>query len=164
VTRPLPDHATPAPQTAAHHHPKGSDHDHRDHHGAQGDGRAADAGPNEHEASHGDRADSPDGGDRSDTDRPRRRRQSTAVGRAERAGDGSTPPAPHHPTVAPSRRVTDATSRTRRRSTPPRPIPTPEEWAQEQLKHAPERSREWAAKVAAIYGLELSADDSRRVT
>ncbi len=41
---------------------------------------------------------------------------------------------------------------------PPRPIPTPEEWAQEQLKHAPERSREWAVKVAAIYGLEMPTD------
>jgi hypothetical protein len=154
----LPDHATPAPQTAAHHHPKGSDHDH---HGAKDDGRAADAGPNEHEASPGDRADNPELGDRSDTDRPRRRRQSTTVGRAEHAGDGSTPPAQHHPTVAPSRRVTDATSRTCGRSTPPRPIPTPEEWAQQELKHAPERSRAWAAKVAAIYGLELLTDAHR---
>ena len=34
-------------------------------------------------------------------------------------------------------------------------VPTPEQWAQEQLKHAPHRSRAWARGVAALYGLEL---------
>ncbi len=34
-------------------------------------------------------------------------------------------------------------------------MPTPEQWAQEQLKHAPQRSRAWARTVATIYGLEL---------
>jgi len=34
-------------------------------------------------------------------------------------------------------------------------VPTPEQWAQEQLKHAPQRSRAWARAVAAIYGLEI---------
>ncbi|MFC5099956.1 hypothetical protein [Kibdelosporangium philippinense] len=33
--------------------------------------------------------------------------------------------------------------------------PTPEEWAQEQLKNAPQRSPAWARSVAAIYGLEV---------
>lgn len=36
--------------------------------------------------------------------------------------------------------------------------PTPEQWAQEQLKHAPQRSRAWARKVATIYGLDLPHD------
>jgi hypothetical protein len=36
--------------------------------------------------------------------------------------------------------------------------PTPEQWAQEQLKHAPQRSRAWALKVAIIYGLDLPHD------
>jgi len=34
-------------------------------------------------------------------------------------------------------------------------VPTPEQWAQEQLKHAPQRSQAWAQAVAAIYGLEI---------
>lgn len=34
-------------------------------------------------------------------------------------------------------------------------VPTPEQWAQQQLKHAPQRSRAWARSVATIYGLEL---------
>jgi len=33
--------------------------------------------------------------------------------------------------------------------------PTPEEWAEEQLKKAPPRSTEWARRVARIWGLEL---------
>lgn len=32
---------------------------------------------------------------------------------------------------------------------------TPQQWAQEQLKDAPPRSRAWGRRVAAIYGLEL---------
>lgn len=35
------------------------------------------------------------------------------------------------------------------------PMPTPEQWAQQQLTHAPPRSRAWARSVAALYGLEL---------
>jgi hypothetical protein len=34
-------------------------------------------------------------------------------------------------------------------------LPGMDEWVQEQLKRAPARSREWARRVAAIYGLEL---------
>lgn len=34
-------------------------------------------------------------------------------------------------------------------------MPTPEQWAQEQLTHAPPRSRAWARTVVTIYGLEL---------
>jgi hypothetical protein len=34
-------------------------------------------------------------------------------------------------------------------------MPTPERWAQEQLKNAPTRSRAWARAVAAIYGLDV---------
>jgi hypothetical protein len=34
-------------------------------------------------------------------------------------------------------------------------VPTPEQWAHEQLKHAPARSRAWGRKVAAIYGYDV---------
>ena len=37
-------------------------------------------------------------------------------------------------------------------------IPTPEEWAEEQLKSAPPRSEEWARKVARIYCLDIGDD------
>lgn len=37
-------------------------------------------------------------------------------------------------------------------------IPTPEEWAREQLKKAPERSEQWAREVARIYLLTLDAE------
>lgn len=156
MSSPLPDHPAEAPQTITPQHSKGSDHDH--HRDAEDgrpkrDGRATGAS-----TSDVDRADGPDGGHRSDTVRPRRARQSTAVRRPERAGDGSTPSAPKHPTDAASQRVRAAGGTTRRRPAPARPIPTPEEWAQEQLKNAPERSGAWAAKVAGIYGLQLPVD------
>jgi hypothetical protein len=38
-------------------------------------------------------------------------------------------------------------------------IPTPEEWAQEQLKNAPPRSEEWTKRVARIYCLDIGDDD-----
>jgi hypothetical protein len=38
-------------------------------------------------------------------------------------------------------------------------IPTPEEWAEEQLKNAPLRSEEWARRVARIYCLDIGDDD-----
>jgi hypothetical protein len=38
---------------------------------------------------------------------------------------------------------------------------TPEEWAEEQLKNAPPRSEEWARRVARIYCLDISDDDSK---
>jgi hypothetical protein len=34
-------------------------------------------------------------------------------------------------------------------------IPTPEEWAEEQLRNAPARSEEWARRVAQIYCLDI---------
>jgi hypothetical protein len=37
---------------------------------------------------------------------------------------------------------------------------TPEEWAEEQLRNAPQRSAEWARQVARIWGLEISESDS----
>lgn len=37
-------------------------------------------------------------------------------------------------------------------------IPTPEEWAKEQLKSAPARSKEWARRVAQIYSLDIGDD------
>ena len=39
-------------------------------------------------------------------------------------------------------------------------VPTPEEWAEEQLKKAPPRSEEWARKVARIYCLDIDNDIS----
>ncbi|WP_162788481.1 hypothetical protein [Amycolatopsis albispora] len=41
-------------------------------------------------------------------------------------------------------------------SDPTRSIPTPQEWAEEQLAQAPQRSQEWARDVASIYGLEIT--------
>ena len=37
--------------------------------------------------------------------------------------------------------------------------PTPQEWAEQQLKHAPLRSEEWAKRVARIYGLTVDVDE-----
>jgi hypothetical protein len=41
-------------------------------------------------------------------------------------------------------------------------IPTPEEWAEEQLKNAPPRSEEWAKRVARIYCLDIDDDDEEK--
>lgn len=41
------------------------------------------------------------------------------------------------------------------RGSGPTPVPSPEEWAREQLRNAPPRSRKWARSVAAIYGLDI---------
>lgn len=156
MSGPLPDHTTDAPRTTTRQDLKGSDHDH---HPDAGDDRPThDGGATGTSTADGDRADSPDDGDQSDADRPRRTRQRAAVGRPEGAVDGSIPSRPNRATGAGSRRVRAAASRQGGRAVPQCPIPTPEEWAQEQLKHAPERSRAWAVKVAAIYGLELPAD------
>jgi hypothetical protein len=43
-------------------------------------------------------------------------------------------------------------------------IPTPEEWAEEQLKNAPIRSTEWAKRVAQIYGLEVNFDEGEMLS
>ena len=43
-------------------------------------------------------------------------------------------------------------------------MPTPEQWAQEKLKHAPARSGEWARRVARIYCLDISDDQEGAVT
>jgi hypothetical protein len=40
-------------------------------------------------------------------------------------------------------------------------MPTPEEWAKEQLKNAPQRSEEWARRVARIYCLDIGDDEER---
>jgi len=40
-------------------------------------------------------------------------------------------------------------------------IPTPEEWARQQLKNAPDRSEEWARRVAHIYCLEIGDDGKK---
>lgn len=39
-------------------------------------------------------------------------------------------------------------------------MPTPEEWAQQQLKNAPPRSEEWAKRVARIYSLDIGDSGS----
>ena len=41
-------------------------------------------------------------------------------------------------------------------------MPTPEEWAQEQLKNAPPRSEEWARRVARIYCLDIGDGERRQ--
>src|SRR5271154_5663089 len=46
----------------------------------------------------------------------------------------------------------------------PAVMPTPEQWAQEKLKHAPARSEEWARRVARIYCLDISDDQEGAVT
>jgi hypothetical protein len=38
-------------------------------------------------------------------------------------------------------------------------IPTPQEWAEEQLKNAPPRTEEWAKRVARIYCLDIGDDE-----
>ena len=38
-------------------------------------------------------------------------------------------------------------------------VPTPEEWAEEQLKNAPPRSEESVKRVARIYCLDIGDDD-----
>jgi hypothetical protein len=38
-------------------------------------------------------------------------------------------------------------------------LPTPQEWAEEQLKNAPPRSEQWAQKVARIYCLDIGDDN-----
>lgn len=40
-------------------------------------------------------------------------------------------------------------------------VPTPEEWAEQQLKNAPPRTEEWARQVARIWCLDIgeSAED-----
>lgn len=39
-------------------------------------------------------------------------------------------------------------------------MPTPEEWAEQQLKNAPPRSEEWAKRVARIYCLDIGDGES----
>jgi hypothetical protein len=43
-------------------------------------------------------------------------------------------------------------------------IPTPQEWAEEQLKNAPPRSEEWARRVARIYCLDIGDDKQEEKT
>jgi hypothetical protein len=40
-------------------------------------------------------------------------------------------------------------------------MPTPEEWARQQLENAPPRSEEWVRRVARIYCLNVSDDEER---
>lgn len=79
---------------------------------------------------------------------------------------GHAAPGPQHATQRSARdtRVTTAWSdtggTTRKRSSEAEQLALPgmDEWVQEQLKRAPARSRAWAQRVAAIYGLELPDD------
>jgi hypothetical protein len=52
-----------------------------------------------------------------------------------------------------------AGGRLREMSGTSRRMPTPEEWAAEQLENAPARSPEWAQRVARIYGLDASSQE-----
>jgi hypothetical protein len=40
-------------------------------------------------------------------------------------------------------------------------IPTPKEWAEEQLKNAPQRSEKWARRVALIYCLDIGDNNEK---
>ena len=46
----------------------------------------------------------------------------------------------------------------------PAVMPAPGQWAQEKLQHAPDRSEEWARRVARIYYLDISDDQEGAVT
>ena len=72
---------------------------------------------------------------------------------ADPAGDES---ASEHRTYAagprhsqPSQSASDSAKRRARK------MPTPKEWAAEQVKHAPTRSAAWVRSVEAIYGLDI---------
>jgi hypothetical protein len=67
---------------------------------------------------------------------------------------------PHPRKDTPARRSRPGARRVEHRATgiPAGIVPTPEQWAQEQLKNAPTRSRAWARAVAAIYGLDARED------
>lgn len=79
---------------------------------------------------------------------------------------GHAAPGPQQATQQPARdtRVTAARSDTqgkaRKRPSDAEQLALPgmDEWVQDQLKRAPTRSRAWAQRVAAIYGLELPDD------
>jgi hypothetical protein len=64
---------------------------------------------------------------------------------------------PHPRKETPARRSRPGARRVERRTMgiPAGSVPTPEQWAQEQLKNAPTRSHAWARAVAAIYGLDV---------
>ena len=96
--------------------------------------------------------------------RPRARLHVTRVhsrwdertGRPPSVLDGSSarPPRPRGGEVTTTKRAKKA--KTREKVI----IPTPEEWAEEQLKNAPPRSEEWARKVALIYCLDIEDDNN----
>jgi hypothetical protein len=87
--------------------------------------------------------------DTADTDRIPRPRQSTSTPRARMAVRRTN-----------RQRTGDYTGRLPGRASADLAdtAPTPEQWAQEQLKHAPQRSRAWARAVATIYGLDISKE------
>ncbi len=83
------------------------------------------------------------------TDRAHRARRRTGPGGGRRAGrrvrgqpGASADPGP---TSAPTAPTSEPTT-----------VPTPEQWAQEQLKKAPRRSQAWARAVATLYGLDMT--------
>jgi hypothetical protein len=68
------------------------------------------------------------------------------------------------PRDAPQRQGGDTTTTKRKKKPENREkviMPTPEEWAQQQLKNAPHRSEEWARRVARIYCLDI-VDDTEK--
>jgi hypothetical protein len=68
--------------------------------------------------------------------------------RPRRAPTGKQPP----------RRTPRKPAKRKENQNPKSAIPTPEQWAREQLKNAPDRSREWAREVAAIYRLDIAEE------
>jgi hypothetical protein len=64
----------------------------------------------------------------------------------------------HDTRVTTARSTAQGTTRKRPSGAEQLTLPGMDEWVHEQLKRAPARSRAWAQRVAAIYGLELPDD------
>lgn len=84
-------------------------------------------------------------GDTTDDDAPE-----VSVPRPRTESPGTGPPGPQR-AVQGQRH----TSRARPARDDTGHVPTPKEWAAEQVQHAPVRSAAWARSVAAIYGLDI---------
>jgi len=91
------------------------------------------------------------------------RTNETSAERDRQRGQSRAVPGPP-PSRRPGARGGDATTTKRKtKKTENRKrviVPTPEEWAQQQLKNAPPRSEEWAKRVARIYSLDIGDSGS----
>lgn len=147
-------HSASDPQPTTPRHPrKDSDHDRNHHHRTEHDGHTSNG-----DNSSGSNRGAPQRGrqsgsrKRSNTDGPQRDRQSAPARGRQQAVSQLTPGKSDRPVSEASEGITSkAGAASARRGL----IPTPEQWAQQQLEHAPQRSRAWAGKVASIYGLDV---------